>query len=135
MKKQLKEIILQIGIEQAESILAELEKEKLSQNKEAEAREFLVGIFNQIKVRVEKVCPNTVFYDVGGLGTVFEQDAKNKRLWVSNKHVWSILESKFGHNYQQAKELIRGIVEDILNWGGYTPSVAAVFKAFKWKTS
>ena len=120
-KKQLKEIILKIGIEQAEYVLDELKKENLSQNKDAEAKEFLFDIFNRMKVRVEKDCSNYVFYDVDGLGTVFEQDAENKYLWVSYRHIWSVLESKFGYNHQQTRELIRGVVEDILNWRGYAP--------------
>ena len=118
-KKQLKEIILKIGIEQVESVLDEIKKESFVQNKDAEAREFLIEIFNRMKIRVKKDCPNSVFYDVDELGTVFAQDNKTKDLWVSYTHILSVIESKFGYSSQQTKKLIKSMVEDILNWKGY----------------
>ena len=120
MEEQNKILITEESYLKAKKIVDAYENQQ-SQNKNAEAREFLIGIFNQMKVRVEKDCPNTVFYDVDGLGVVFERDAKNKNLWVSNKHIWTVLEFKYGYNYQQISELIRDAVKNTLNWEGYTP--------------
>ena len=123
-KQRLKKATSKIGIEQLKSNL---------QNKDAETRKFLIEIFNQMKVRTEKDNRGFIYYDVDGLGTVFEQDAKNKKLWISNKHIWLVMESKFGYNYQQAKKLITGTVEDILNWRGYTLMLTDNESLFGWK--
>ena len=133
MEEQNKILITEESYLKAKKIVDAYENQQ-SQNKNAEAREFLIGIFNQMKVRVEKDCPNSVFYDVDGLGTVFKQDVEKKDLWVSNKHIWTVLESKYGYNYQQIQELITDMVEDTLNWRGYTPIIKWKMILSWWKT-
>ena len=90
---------------------------------EKEKRKFLFDIFNKMKVRVDPSCPGHVYYDVDGVETVFEQDFKNNRFWVSYNHIWSVFETRFSMNYSEIQSFINNMVEETLNWRGLTPAL------------
>ena len=75
-----------------EKLVFELVEEK---DVEKEKRDFLLNVFNKMKVRVEPNYPGHVYYDVDGVGTVFEQDFNNERLWVSHSRIWYIFQAIF----------------------------------------
>jgi hypothetical protein len=75
-----------------EKLVFELIEEK---NIKKEAREFLFDIFNKMKVRVDPNCPGHVYYNVDGMGTVFEADCRFEYLRVSYEHIWSVFVSRF----------------------------------------
>ena len=87
---------------------------------EKEKRDFLFGIFNRMKVRVDPNKPGRVYYDVDGMGTVFEQDFNNGYLWVSHTHIWTIFFNRFLMN-SEIQSFIKTMTEEILNWRGLTP--------------
>ena len=53
----------------------------------------------------------------------FYQDDKNKRFYFAYYNVRMVLESKFGLNYQEQKDLIGGVLERHYNLKGYTTSI------------
>ena len=103
-----------------DKLVKKFNEKSVRHNKQIKAKQFLVEVFNQMKARTEKDKPNSVFYDVDELGVILEKDMEKKKLFISHKHIWSILESElYGYNHQQAGDLIRDVVEDTLNWKGY----------------
>ena len=50
----------------------------------------------------------------------FYQDHKNKRFHFDYNNVYEVLESKFGLNYQEQRDLIGGMSERHYNLKGYT---------------
>ena len=95
--------------------------ELVEKDVEKRKRDFLFDIFNKMKIRVEPDKPGHVYYDVDGMGTVFEQDFKNNYLWVSYTHIWSAFEIEFLMKHAEIQSLIKGMVEETLNWRGLTP--------------
>ena len=102
-----------------EKLVFELVEEK---DVEKEKRDFLFGIFNRMKVRVEPDKPGRVFYDVDGMGTVFEQNTENNYLRVSYDHIWSVFKTRFSMEFSETQSFIKGVVEETLNWRGLTPA-------------
>ena len=106
-----------------EKLVFEFIEEK---NAKDEAKKFLLEIFNKMKVRVELNRLGHVYYDVDGMGTVFEQDFENTYLWVSYRNIWKILESHFPMNYNGIQLFIKSMVEETLGWKGLTPYVSCL---------
>ena len=48
----------------------------------------------------------------------FYQDDKNKRFYFDYSNVYEVLESKFGLNYQEQRDLIRGMLKRHYNLKG-----------------
>ena len=101
-----------------EKLVFEFVEEKTTKN---EAKKFLLEIFNKMKVRVVPIVPGHVYYNVDGMGTVFEQDFENNYLWVSYSHIWEVFESRFSMNYSEIQLFIKSMVEETLEWKGLTP--------------
>ena len=80
---------------------------------------FLEQLTDLEEVRLSKY-PDSIFYKKNG-EVLFEYDKETKYFWVSEEKIWSFFESNFGLNYQEIKELIKGMVEEHLNLGEVTP--------------
>jgi hypothetical protein len=63
---------------------------------------------------------NSIFYTIDD-NIYMEMILKNGYLWVNYNRVWSIFESKFGMEYEQIQDLIKGIVEEHFKSGSLTP--------------
>lgn len=134
MKKQI-EFVIPKGYKKSDKSTDEkLVFELVEKNIEKETREFLLDIFNKMKVRVEPDKPGRVFYDVDGMGTVFKQDFENNYLYVSYYHIWSAFEIEFSMKHAEIQSLIKGMVEETLNWRGLTPVVPSLsISRLRWK--
>jgi hypothetical protein len=82
--------------------------------------EFFLDVIDGIKVKKQTKYPNSVFWEKEGK-IVFEQDLKNMDLWVSYNMIWVIFEKVFGMEYNEIESFIKGMVEEYLNWKGFTP--------------
>lgn len=122
MKNQI-EFIIPKGYTQSDKstdkkLVFEFVEEK---NIEKEKRDFLLDIFNKMKVQVKPNEPGHIYYKVDGMGTVFEHNFKNNYLWVSHKHIWNIFKNVFSMEYNEIQLFIKTMVEETLNWRGVTP--------------
>jgi hypothetical protein len=57
--------------------------------------------------------PNSILYYKDGKFMIY-QDIKTGICWISYCNIWSVLEAKFGLNYQQIKELTTTILKQHL---------------------
>jgi hypothetical protein len=57
--------------------------------------------------------PNSIWYYKDG-NFVLEHDIKNGTCWINWSNIWSVLNSEFGLNYQQIKELTTNILKQHL---------------------
>ena len=51
----------------------------------------------------------------------YYQDSKNEYVYINYYEIWSFLESMFGMDYQQIREVIRDWLEETYNLKGLTP--------------
>ena len=52
---------------------------------------------------------------------IFQQDLKNMVLWVKHNTIWKIFEEFYGLQYSETQLFIKNMVEEHLNWKGFTP--------------
>ena len=96
-------------------------------NNEAQKKKEMVNFF------LSKFNGSTVKFDNGRIkhyapngDWLFSLNNKYNEFWVSYKNIWSVYESKYDLNYQQIKELFKGILEEHFNlkeFTAYTPKV------------
>jgi hypothetical protein len=50
-----------------------------------------------------------------------KQDKRTKNIFIRYDAFWLVFESEFGYNFQETRELLRGVLERHLKLKGYTP--------------
>ena len=96
-----------------EEILEELWKSR--HQKDALFLELIEGY----TIKESKDYPNRIFY-MKGESVLIDYNLKTKYAWINYELIWSIFESKFSLNYQEVKELMRGLLETHLKLEGTT---------------
>lgn len=78
-------------------------------------------MLNQMEIKENrKDYPNSVFFFIGD-DVVMEQDEKYKRLFVDGDKIWVVFYFDFGYNYQEVRDLIKGMVEEHFKIGVFIP--------------
>ena len=80
---------------------------------------FLREKINGMIIRFEPES-ESIFFDKDEK-TLFEYDKKNKIIWVSDSHIWSILSDQYKMKYKDIQEFITRDVVDALNLMHVTP--------------
>ena len=114
MKNKIENIIKEAGINEVEAILNQLKsKVDIRESLKKDFVELLTGCtisFNSDDIDYKKD-GNFLFYY-----------QKNENIFRVKYVIWSNFESKYNLNYQEIKELLAGIVEEVLNYKGVTPT-------------
>ena len=98
------------------------------------ADRFLYSIFFNLKEYYSAKYPNSVFYKKDN-EILFEYDKKNGKFWCHYYKIWSVLESNYGLNKQEIKELIKDMAWKTLKLKEVTPSyIFNIFIFRAWKT-
>ena len=63
---------------------------------------------------------NNINIDIDIDNILFEQDLKNKHLWIKYDKIWRKIEEHYNTNYNETKEMIEGWLNDDTNWKQYT---------------
>ena len=92
---------------------------------------FLDQITDLEEVRSNKY-PESIFYKKNG-EVLFEYNQKTNYFWVHYSKIWLFFESNYGLNYQEIRDLIRGVVEEHLNLGGVTPGKSVPLQIVWWR--
>lgn len=134
MTKQIEFAIPKGYVKSNKSTNEKLVFELVENDVEKEKRDFLINVFNKMNVRIEPDAVGRVYYDVDGK-TVFEQNFKCNKLYVSYSIIWNVFESKFSMKYGETQRFIRSMVKYVLNWKGLTPSAQHSAQLLGWKMS
>jgi hypothetical protein len=78
------------------------------------AERFLIPIFQSLTEHYLDKYPDSVFYKYKG-ETYFEYNKKNDIFWYNYNKIYKVLESKYDINNQEQRELIKGMVWEVLN--------------------
>jgi hypothetical protein len=82
------------------------------------AEKFLIDAIEGVKPSEPDVDGCVVWFKDGEW--LFVQDFKFNTLWVRNKKIWSVLEYKYGLNYNEIKQLINNVMYEHTNNGQLT---------------
>ncbi len=117
MKNKIENLIKEAGIDEVEAILNQLKsksKVNVKENLKKDFVELLTGCtisFNGDDIEYRK----------DGILLFYYQ--KNEDIFRINYNIWSNFESKYNLNYQELKELLVGVVEEVLNYKDVTPFI------------
>ena len=98
-------------------------KDKIHKIKESRLRpaeKFLYDIFFNLKEYYFNGYPDSVFYKKDN-EILFKYDKKNRYFWCHYNKIWSVLETNYDLNYQEVKEIIKGVVWETLKLKEVTP--------------
>ena len=93
--------------------------------------EFFLDVIKGIKVKEQTMYPDSVIWVKNG-EIVFEQDLKNMELWVRYDTIWKVFSRIFGMEFNEIKSFIKGMVEEHLNWKGFTPAMFVSSNRERW---
>ena len=117
------------------SLIITFAKEEKKIDIEQEKIDFFRECLNGCTIRLEKDCPNSVFYDKNEK-TMFELERKNNgtsSFWVNYSLVWSIFLNKYKMQAFDIQSFMKTQVEMILKMGGVTPFGQDKYNSHCWK--
>ena len=118
MKNKIENIIKEMGIDEVEAILNQIKsKDNVKENIKKDFIELLSGCtksFNGKDIDYKKD-GNLLFYY-----------RKNNNSFRLKYDIWSNFQSKYNLNYQELRDLLMGVVEEVLNYKGVIPGFSFV---------
>ena len=113
MKNKIENIIKEAGINEVEAILNQLKsKDNVKENIKKDFIELLSGCAISFDGK-------DIDYKKDGISLFYYQ--KNENIFRFEYKIWSNFESKYNLNYHELRELLAGIVEEVLNYKGVIP--------------
>jgi hypothetical protein len=113
MKNKIENLIKEVGINKVEAILNQMKsKVNVKENLKKDFVELLTGCtisFNNNDDDYKKDNKILFFY------------SKNKNYFYIDYQIWTNFELKYNLNYQELRDLVVSIVEEVLNYKGVTP--------------
>ena len=113
MKEKIENLIKEVGINEVEAILSQLKsKDNVKEDFKKDFIELISGCnisFNRDDIDYKKDGKLLFYYQ------------KKVNCFNVKYEIWSNFESKYNLNLQELKDLLIGIVEEVLNYKGVTP--------------
>ena len=94
--------------------------------------EFFLDVIKGIKIKKQTKFPDSVFWEKNG-EIFFEQDLEIMYLRVNYDTIWKIFDKGFSMEYIDIQQFIKGMVEEHLNWKGFTPAMFVSSNRERWK--
>ena len=117
MKEKIEKLIKEMGVKDVES------KVNVKENLKKDFIDLLTGC------TISFFCDDIEYRQDGKLICYY----KKMKMFLDLDGIWLKLESKYNLNYQEMKELLVGIVEEVLNYKGVTPRYSSGELLTKWK--
>lgn len=114
MKSKIENLIKEVGINEVESILQEM---KSKVNVKQELKKDFIELLTGCTISCD--CDDIDYRKDGNLLFYYR---KNEDVFRFKFDIWSNFENKYNLNYHELKELFVGVVEEVLNYKGVTPS-------------
>lgn len=115
MKNKIENIIKEIGVNEVESILKEL---KSNINVKQELKKDFIELLNDCTISFDN---DDIDYLKNGELLFYYRKSIN--YFYFKYRIWLDFQSKYNLNEQELKELLVGVVEDVLNYKGVTLGV------------
>ena|SRR5690554_5788508 len=123
MKEKIENLIKEVGINEVETILKQMKsKLNVKENLKKDFIDILTGYtisFNGNDIDYRKDGSLLFYY------------RKNENAFRFKYDIWSNFKSKYNLKYQEMKDLLAGVVEEVLNYKGVTPKEAIEFGRVK----
>ena len=125
MKSKIENLIKEVGINEVETILKQMKsKVNVKENLKKDFIELLTGC--------------TISFDGDNIdyrkdGNLLFYYRKNEDFFRVKYDIWVNFENKYKLNYQELRELLVGVVEDVLNYKGVTPQDRVVWRGGRCK--
>jgi len=120
MKNKIENLIKKIGINEVEAILNEIEailnQIKSKVNVKENLKKDFIELLNDCNISFDG---KDIDYKKDGISLFYYQ--KNENIFRFEYKIWSNFESKYNLNYYELRELLAGIVEEVLNYKGVIP--------------
>ena len=113
MKNKIENLIKEAGIDEVEAILNQL---KSKVNVKENLKKDFIELLNGCNI---SFLGDDIYYRKDEKLLFYYQ--KNENIFGVRYDIWRKFRSKYNLNYQELKELLVGIVEDVLNYKGVTP--------------
>ncbi len=113
MKNKIENIIKEIGVNEVESILKEL---KSNINVKQELKKDFIDLLNGCTISFDG---KDINYKKGDI-LLFYYRITNNNFYL-RYDIWTNFENKYSLNNQELKELLVGVVEEVLNYKEVTP--------------
>ena len=94
--------------------------------KRSPTEKFLFDIFSNIKPYYSDKYLDSIFYKKDN-EVLFEYDKKSGYFWCHYDKIWKVLDSKYGLNYREIRDLIKGVIWESLKLNEVTPSYDYMF--------
>ena len=119
LKEKLKGLIKKVGFESTVRVVGSLDKTfEIFDIKEP--MDFLHLFDNLESVQSDEIEDWTLYrYKKGHNFMVYSR--KNDRVYINYYEIWSVLEDKFGLNYNETQELTQRWLDEVYNLRGVTP--------------
>ena len=121
MKNKIENLIKEVGINEVEAILNQI---KSKVNVKENLKKDFIDLLNNCTISL-----SSKDIDYKKDGELLFCYKKNKNHFYISYKIWSNFESKYNLNYQELRDLLMGVVEEVLNYKGVTSH--AVFTPIK----
>jgi hypothetical protein len=120
LKEKLLGLIKKVGFESVTKIVGSLDKTfEIFDIKEP--MDFL-NLFNDLDVVQSEEYEHWVLYRYKKGHNFMIYDRKNEVVHINYNEIWSVLEDKFGLNYDETQELTQRWLDEVYNLRGVTPN-------------
>ena len=114
MKEKIENIIKEVGINEVEAILNQM---KSKDNVKENLKKDFIELLNGCNI---SFLGDDIYYRKDDDLLFYYQ--KNENIFGVRYDIWRKFRSKYNLNYQEIKELLTGIVEEVLNYKDVTPN-------------
>ena len=127
MKNKIENLIKEVGVNEVEAILNQLKSKSKANVKENLKKDF-----------IELLSGCTISFDSDDIeyrkdGILLFYYRKNNNCFRFKYDIWSNFKSKYNLNYQELRDLLVGLVEDVLNYKGVIPQSTIHPNLIGWK--
>jgi hypothetical protein len=95
--------------------------QQLKQQRLTPAEKFVLETIKGVKASKPDENGNVEWFGKDG-NWLFEQYFKNGNLWVSYKHIWSVLTKEYSLSFDEIKQLMNNVMYKYTNNGQLTPN-------------
>ena len=127
MKKTIENLIKEVGVNEVEAILNQI-KSKVKVNVKENLKKDFVELLSGCTISFDG---NDIDYKKDN-DLLFYYRETNNNFYLRYK-IWTNFENKYSLSYQELKELLVGVVEEVLNYKEVTPFYGNMQTKVKWK--